>query len=60
MKKTLLLFIGLMAFVSAAFSQVTLEIKHHEKTTVKTRLIQKALNTTHIAGQEASGRWVWS
>ena len=56
MKKTLLLFIGLMAFVSAAFSQVTLEIKHHEKTTVKTRLIQKALNTTHIAGQEASGK----
>ena len=56
MKKTLLLFIGLMAFVSAAFSQVTLEIKHHEKTTVKTRLIQKALNTTHIAGQEPSGK----
>ena len=56
MKKTLPIFIGLMAFVPAAFSQVTLEIKHHEKTTVKTRLIQKALNTTHIAGQEASGK----
>ncbi len=52
MKKTLLLFIGLMAFVPAATSQVTLEIKHHEKTTLKTRHIHKALNTTHIAGQK--------
>ena len=56
MKKTLLILFGLVAFDFVAFSQVTLEIKHHEKTTVKTRLIQKALNTTHIAGQEASGK----
>ena len=56
MKKTLLILFGLMAFVPTATSQVTLEIKHHEKTTVKTRLIHKALNTTHIAGQETRGK----
>ena len=56
MKKTLLLFIGLMAFVSAAFSQVTLEIKQHEKTTVKTRQSFKSSSTTQVAGQETSGK----
>ena len=54
MKKTLLLFIGLMAFVSAAFSQVTLEIKHHEKTTVKARTIHKVTSIMQVAGQEMS------
>ena len=52
MKKTLLILFGLVAFVPAAFSQVTLEIKHHEKTTVKTQHILKSSSTTQVAGQE--------
>ena len=56
MIKTLPIFIGLMAFVSAAFSQVTLEIKHHEKTPLKTRHIHKASNTTQVAGQKSGGK----
>ena len=57
MKKTLLLFIGLVAFVPAASSQVTLEIKHHEKTTVKTRHILKSTSTTQVAGQETGMKY---
>ena len=56
MKKTLLLFIGLVAFVPAATSQVTLEIKHHENSTFKTRHIHKASNTTQVAGQKSGGK----
>jgi hypothetical protein len=56
MKKTLLLFIGLVAFVPAATSQVTLEIKHHEKTTVKTRHSFKSSSIRQVAGQETSGK----
>ena len=56
MKKTLLLFIGLVAFVSAATSQVTLETKHHENSTFKTRHIHKASNTTQVAGQKSGGK----
>ena len=52
MKKTLPIFIGLMAFVPAAFSQVTLEIKHHENSTVKAKYIHKTSNITQIAGQK--------
>ena len=56
MKKTLLLFIGLVAFVPAVTSQVTLEIKHHENSTFKTRHIHKASNTTQVAGQKSGGK----
>ena len=52
MKKTLLLFIGLVAFDFVAFSQVTLEIKPQEKTTVKARTIQKTSSIMQVAGQE--------
>ena len=54
MEKTLLILFGLVAFVPAAFSQVTLEIKHHEKTTVKTRTIHKSSSIMQVAGQEMS------
>jgi hypothetical protein len=56
MKKTLSIFIGLVAFVPAATSQVTLEIKHHENSTFKTRHIHKASNTTRVAGQKSGGK----
>jgi hypothetical protein len=45
----------LVAFVPAATSQVTLEIKPQEITTFKTRHIHKSSNTIQIAGQE--GGW---
>jgi hypothetical protein len=45
----------LVAFVPAATSQVTLEIKHHEKTTVKTRQSFKSSSISQVAGQETSG-----
>ena len=54
MKKTLLLFIGLVAFVPAATSQVTLEIKYHENSTVKARHIHKSSQTTTILGVKAT------
>ena len=57
MKKTLLILFGLVAFDFVAFSQVTLEIKHHEKTTVKTRHILKSSWTTQIAGQETGMKY---
>ena len=56
MKKTLLILFGLVAFVPAATSQVTLEIKHHENSTVKARHIHKSSDTGQIAGQKEDGK----
>ena len=56
MKKTLPIFIGLVAFVPSATSQVTLEIKRHENSTVKARHIHKSSQTTTIAGQKGGGK----
>jgi hypothetical protein len=54
MKKTFPMFIVLVAFVSAASSQVTLEIKYHENSTVKARHIHKSSQTTTIVGVKAT------
>ena len=54
MKKTFPIFIVLVAFVPAASSQVTLEIKYHENSTVKARHIHKSSQTTTILGVKAT------
>jgi hypothetical protein len=52
MKTTLLTFIGLVAFVPAVAAQVTLEIKHQEKSTLTTRTDVKIAQTLQLMGQE--------
>ena len=52
MKTTLIPFIGLVAFVANTGAQVTLEIKHQEKTTLTTQTDIKIAQTLQLAGQE--------
>ena len=52
MKSKLIPMISLMVFVASASAQVTLEIKHQEKTTHTTQTDIKIAQTLQLAGQE--------